>query len=103
MILVQKRQVLDGTFVLLAADLADAARLLDRRAAESTTAGFGDAPTAAWTAFRAAVSAQSTDDATHAAAGRFILANQPAIFYPKGEPPLGTDDPIPLAQEKIRR
>jgi histidine ammonia-lyase len=97
------RQALDGTFGLLAVDLADAARLLDQRAAESTARTFGAAPTAAWMAFRTVVSAQITGDAAQAAAGQFIQGNQPAVFYPKGEPPLGTDDPIPLAQEKIPR
>jgi histidine ammonia-lyase len=96
------RQVLDGTFSLLAVDLADAAKLLDQRAAESTARTFGAAPTAAWMAFRTAVSAQVGGDAARAAAWQFIQGNQPAVFYPKGEPPLGTDDPIPLAQEKIR-
>jgi histidine ammonia-lyase len=97
------RQALDGTFGLLAVDLADAAKLLDQRAAESTARSFGAAPTAAWMAFRTAVSAQTAGDAAQAAAWRFIQGNQPAVFYPKGEPPLGTDDPIPLAQEKIPR
>jgi histidine ammonia-lyase len=96
------RQVLDGTFSLLAVDLADAAKLLDQRAAENTVRTFGTAPTAAWMAFRTAVSAQTAGDAAQAAAWQFIQGNLPAIFYPKGEPPLGTDDPIPLAQEKIR-
>ena len=96
------REVLDGTFGLLAADLADAAKLLDQRAAEDTGRTFGAAPTATWMAFRTTVSAQTAGDTARTAAWQFIQGNQPAIFYPKGEPPPGTDDPIPLAQEKIR-
>ena len=95
------RRMLDATFGLLAVDLANAAKLLDQRIAENTARAFGTAPTAAWTAFRAAVPAQTAADAAQAAAGRFIQANLPATFYPKGAPPLGSDDPIPLAQEKI--
>jgi histidine ammonia-lyase len=96
------RQVLEGTFSLLAVDLADAAKLLDQRAAEIAGRTFGAAPTASWMAFRTTVSAQTAGDAAQTAAWQFIQSNQPAIFYPKGEPPLGSDDPIPLAQEKIR-
>jgi histidine ammonia-lyase len=92
-----------ATFLLLGQDLTNAAKLLDRRIAENAARIFGAAPTAAWTAFRATVPAQMQDDGARAAAAKFIHANQPASFYPKGEPPLGTDDPIPLAQEKIRR
>jgi histidine ammonia-lyase len=95
------RRALEATFDLLAVDLANAARLLDRRVAENTARTFGAAPTAAWTAFRAAVPAQTANDAAQAAAGQFIQTNLPATFYPKGAPPLGSDDPIPLAQEKI--
>jgi histidine ammonia-lyase len=100
--LTRARQVLEGTFSLLAADLADAAKLLDQRASENTARTFGVAPTATWMAFRTTVSAQTAGDAAQTAAWQFIQSNQPAIFYPKGEPPPGTDDPIPLAQEKIR-
>ncbi len=91
------------TFLLLEQDLTNAAKLLDERIAENSARIFGVAPTAAWTAFRAAVPAQTPAEAARAAAVKFIHTNQPALFYPKGEPPLGTDDPIPLAQEKIRR
>ena len=64
---------------------------------------FGAAPTAAWTAFRVVAPVQTNDGAAQLAAEQFILNNKAAIFYPKGEPPLGSDDPIPLAQEKIDR
>ena len=97
------REALDGTFGLLALDLTNAAKLLDQRVAEDTARSFGVAPTAAWTAFRAVVSAQTAGDAAPAAASQFIQNNQPATFYPISEPPLGSDDPIPLAQEKLRR
>jgi hypothetical protein len=91
---------LEAAFGLLAADLGGAARLLDRRLAENPARTFGAAPTAAWTAFRMAAPAQAGGDA---AARQFIENNQPAAFYPKGEPPLGSDDAIPLAQEKMDR
>jgi histidine ammonia-lyase len=62
------RQTLDATFGLLAADLANAATLLDQRQAENSARAFGAAPTAAWTAFRAAVPAHTAADAAQAAA-----------------------------------
>jgi histidine ammonia-lyase len=101
--LIHAHQVLEATYGLLAIDLGNAAKLLDERMAENTTRVFGVPPTAVWTAFRAIVPAQATGDAAQAAARQFIQGNPPALFYPKGEPPLGTDDPIPLAQEKLRR
>jgi histidine ammonia-lyase len=93
-------QALETAFGLLAADLGGAARLMEQRLAENPARTFGAAPTAAWTAFRMAVPAQAGSDAT---ARRFIEDNQPATFYPKGDPPLGSDDAIPLAQEKMDR
>jgi len=88
--------MLETAFGLLASDLGGAVKLMDQRQAENPARTFGAAPTAAWTAFRTA--APGSD-----AARRFIEDNQPAIFYPKGEPPLGSDDAIPLAQEKMER
>jgi hypothetical protein len=76
---------------------------MDQRLAENTSRTFGAAPTAAWTAFRTVVPVQTADGTAQTAAERFLLNNKPAAFYPKGEPPLGSDDPIPLAQEKIER
>ena len=98
----QARQAIDATFGLLAIDLAGAARAMDDRAAEDSTRNFGVPPGAAWTAFRMAVPARMTGDAAVGAAGQFLQANQPATFYPKAAPPPGTDDPIPLAQEKLK-
>jgi histidine ammonia-lyase len=92
-------QLLETAFGLLAADLGGAARLMDQRQAENPARTFGAAPTAAWTAFRMAVPAQAGGDAVR----QFIEGNQPAAFYPKGEQPLGSDDAIPLAQEKMDR
>jgi histidine ammonia-lyase len=99
----QAHRMLEAGFGLLAIDLSNAAKLLDQRIAENTARTFGAAPTAAWTAFRMTVPAQTLGDAAQIAARQFIEDNQPASFYPKGEPPLGSDDPIPLAQEKIDR
>jgi histidine ammonia-lyase len=101
--LTQAEGIVEGTFGFLELDLSSAATTLDQRIAENPARVFGLAPTAAWTAFRAVVPASTTPPAALAAAAKFIRANPPALFYPKGEPPLGTDDPIPLAQEKIRR
>ena len=56
-------------------------------------------PTAVWSAFRMAAPAGAGGDA----ARQFIEGNQPAAFYPKADPPLGSDDAIPLAQEKMDR
>ncbi len=96
------RQMLGGTFGLLALDLVNAAKSLDERAAEDSARMFGTAPTAAWSAFRMAVPAQTAPDTALSVAQQFLRVNQPASYYPKGEPPPGTDDPIPLAQERIR-
>jgi histidine ammonia-lyase len=101
-ILDQAKNVVDGVFGSLSIDLNGAAAALDQRLAENTARAFGLAPTAAWTTFRAAVPASTAFPMAQAAAMRFIRSNQPATFYPKGEQPPGTDDPIPLAQEKIR-
>lgn len=95
-------QAIDATFGLLALDVTGAARLMDARAVEDPARLFGIAPTAAWTAFRLVVPAQTTGDVALAAAWQFLQANQPAVFYPKGGSPPGTDDPIPLAQEKLK-
>ena len=54
-------------------------------------------------AFRMAVPVQTNDGAAQTAAEQFLLNNKAANFYPKGDSPLGSDDPIPLAQEKIDR
>ena len=96
-------QALETAFGLLAIDLSNAARLLDQRAAESATRTFGAAPTAAWAAFRVAAPVQTTGDVAQTAARMFLQSNPPATFYPKGDPPLGSDDAIPLAQEKLER
>jgi histidine ammonia-lyase len=96
------RQAIDATFGLLAIDLTNAAKLMDMRAAENSARLFGIPPTAAWAAFRMAVPAQMTGDSALAGAWQFLQTNQPAMFYPKGGQPPGTDDPIPLAQEKLK-
>jgi histidine ammonia-lyase len=95
------RQVLDAAFGLLAIDLGNAARLLDQRLAENAARSFGTGPSAAWTAFRTTSAGQIAGDAAQAAARQFIQTNQPGAFYPKGEQPPGSDDPIPLAQERL--
>jgi histidine ammonia-lyase len=96
------RQAIDATFGLLALDIAGAARSMDDRAAEDSARSFGIPPSAAWTAFRMAVPAQMTGDAALAAAWQFLQTSQPGTFYPKAGSPPGTDDPIPLAQEKLK-
>ncbi len=94
---------LDDLYRLLAADIVTAARLMDRRAAEDAGRKFGAAPTAAWTALRAVVPPQAVPDAAMAQATQFLRANPASTYYPKGEPPPGNDDPIPLAQERFKR
>jgi histidine ammonia-lyase len=96
------RQAIDATFGLLAIDIVNAAKLMDDRAAEDPTRLFGLPPAAARTAFRAAVPAQTAGDAALAAAWQFLQTNQTSTFYPKASPPPGMDDPIPLAQEKLK-
>ncbi len=96
------RQAIDATFGLLAIDIVNAVKLMDDRAAEDSARLFGLPPAAARTAFRSAVPAQIAGDAALAAAWQFLQGNQPATFYPKANPPPGTDDSIPLAQEKLK-
>jgi len=98
----QAKGAVDFASGALSTDLYGAATQLDRRIAENPARAFGPAPTAVWMAFRAAVPASAAMPAAQEAAGKFIRSNPPGTFYPKGEPPLGSDDPIPLAQEKIR-
>ena len=50
-----------------------------------------------------AAPAQTAADVAQTAAWLFMQNNPPAAFYPKGDPPLGSDDSIPLAQEKLER
>ena len=96
-------RALDGVSGLLAIDLFDAAKLIDQRAGEDAGRHFGAAPTEAWTAFRAVVPAQMPQEAATPLIRQFLRANPVSAYYPKGEPPPGSDDPIPLAQERLRR
>ena len=97
------RQTLDASFGLLALDLINATQLLDQRNTEDTSRTFGSAPTAVWAAFRMAAPAQTLPDTALSIAQQFLRVTKPAEFYPKGESPPGSDDPIPLAQERLRR
>lgn len=97
------RQTLDASFGLLALDLVNATQLLDQRNTEDTSRTFGSAPTAVWAAFRMAAPAQTLPDTALSIAQQFLRVTKPAEFYPKGESPPGSDDPIPLAQERLRR
>ncbi len=88
---------LDALNRLLAADMMNAAALMDARTAEDPGRKFGDAPTAVWSDIR-----------KYAPAGLpaildFLRNRQAASYAPGAEPPPGTDAPIPLAQEKIHR
>ncbi len=102
------RRMVDDTLHLLAMDLANAAAWLDMGIGQDPERKFGAAPTAAWEAFRKLVppqpdTAQAANPAARAAAYDFLKANALESFYPKGEPPPETNDPIPLAQGKIRK
>jgi len=96
-VIVQARQVLDAAFKSLARRLETAAMAMDQRLTENPARNFGPAPTAAWLAYRK-LPPGDDDDAI-----RFLRANSIETYYSKGEPPLGTDAPIPLAQERNRR
>jgi histidine ammonia-lyase len=88
---------LDALDRLLAADIANAASLMDARAAEDTNRKFGDAPAAVWAELRKYAPGGGTVILD------FLRTRQAATYNPEAEAAPGTDAPIPLAQEKIHR
>jgi len=80
------RQVVDDTTELLAEDLLTGTYWLDIRKTQHASRQFGAAPTAVWTAFRAAlpwsgISAATATQPIHEVAAAFIRANPASNFY----------------------
>jgi histidine ammonia-lyase len=94
------RITVDGMPRLLSHEFLRAAAAIDQRARRNPHIKLGETLQAVMTAWRAARTGAGTPED---AALRFILSNPVATFFPGGDPAPGTDDPIPLAQEKIRR
>jgi histidine ammonia-lyase len=82
---------------LLGVEFVHEAAAIDRAVRDNPDIKLGAAPAAVMTAWRAAASGSDSD-----AAFRFMQANPVGTFFPLNDPP-GTDDAIPLAQERIRR
>jgi histidine ammonia-lyase len=85
------RQAVSTTFDLLGEDLLTATLWLDVRKAQDPARNFGDAPTAAWTAFRKVVPLLPTLDGVPSqsrpmAAAAFLLSTPAGNFYTGAEP-----------------
>jgi histidine ammonia-lyase len=85
------RQAVSTTFDLLGQDLLTASLWLDVRKAQDPARNFGDAPTAAWTAFRKVVPVLPTLDGTPSqsrpmAAAAFLRSTPAGNFYTGAEP-----------------
>jgi len=93
------RQAVGTTFDLLAHDLLTATLWLDVRKAQDPSRSFGEAPTAAWTAFRKFVPTLPREDEVPSqsrptTAAAFLRATPAANFYAGGEPmPRSTEAP----------
>ncbi len=91
---VRARQAVNETMQLLAFDLITGARWMDVRKAQDASREFGDAPTAAWVAFRKAMPLRpvgnpySADDSLDEPPGnvayRFIMSHPASTYYPGG-------------------
>jgi hypothetical protein len=85
---------------LLSLEFLRAASAIDQRTRDQPDIKLGATQQAVMTAWRAGKKGSGTPE--EAALG-FIQSNAVATFFTGGDPAPGTDDPIPLAQEKIRR
>jgi len=97
---------IDYMFDLMGQDLLTAAFWLDLRKIEKPERTFGDAPTAAWQAFRAVVPFRySEEDRPPAPIGRmayrFLRENPAATFYPGGPEIPGGSGHIPVAMGAV--
>jgi histidine ammonia-lyase len=90
----------DGMPRLLSLECLHAASAIDQRTQHDPDIKLGATIQAVMTAWRAARTGAGTPED---AALKFIRSNPVATFFPGGDPAPGTDDPVPLAQEKIRR
>ena len=86
--LVKARQAVDVMMDILGQDLLTAAYWMDLRKAQNPARNFGEAPTAAWTAFRKIVPFQA-DQRPLQPIGRiaykFLKDNQASSFFPAGQ------------------
>ncbi len=97
------RKSLDDTLRLLSLDLLAAAASIDQRMAEDPARALGTVPTAVMTELRKAVPAGTESAAIRAAAYEFLARDPIAAFVGSAQPAPGSDEPIPLAQERISR
>jgi histidine ammonia-lyase len=92
------RQAVSTTFDLLGQDLLTASLWLDVRKAQDPTRKFGDAPTAAWTAFRKVVPTLPTLDGIPSqsrpmAAAAFLRSTPAGNFYTGAPMPRSAESP----------
>ena len=86
------RQVVDTTMDMLGEDLLESSLWMDVRKAQTPGRNFGDAPTAAWTAFRKELPLRSGFDASvteseSRLAASFVHKTDPESFYKTALPP----------------
>ena len=82
------RKVVDLTMDLLAQDMMVGSYWLDVRQAQDPSRSFGQAPTAAWTAFRKTIPLDATSRPDHPAGdvtSAWLKANPATSFYPSAE------------------
>jgi histidine ammonia-lyase len=92
------RQAVSTTFDLLGQDLLTASLWLDVRKAQDPSRNFGDAPTAAWTAFRKVVPTLPTLDGIPSqsrpmAAAAFLRSTPAGNFYTGAPMPRSAENP----------
>jgi histidine ammonia-lyase len=97
------KTAIDGAFHLLGGALVAAAATIDQRLAESQDREMGDVTNSVLTEFRKIVPAGAARDSAEAAAYDFLMHHPVSEFYDNGEAAPGSDDPIPLAQERLKR
>jgi hypothetical protein len=86
------RQVVDITMDMLGEDLLEASLWLDVRKAQTPARAFGQAPTAAWTAFRKELPLKSGFDVSvteseSRIAAAYVHKTDPEAFYKTTFPP----------------
>jgi len=93
------RQVVDTTMDLLSADLLEASLWLDVRKAQTPGRNFGQAPTAAWTAFRKELPLRSgfdpaSTESESRLAAAFVHKTDPGTFHETTLPSRAAGSPI---------
>jgi len=101
------REAVNQTMHLLGVDLLSATFWMDLRQKQDSRRTFGDAPTAAWAAFRKLVPFQQEpqsrpDQPLETIAATFLRENPAARFYPTSAAPPESEHQIPAGQPRPR-